>query len=65
MDRQLHDFVNLQVTGQPNPGGDIAFDEDEGCGSPTDGTTAVPISVISINSPRRDAATESPWTAEE
>ena len=65
MDRQLHDFVNLQVTGQPNPGGDIAFDEDEGCGSPTDGTAAVPVSVIAINSPRRAAEPGSPWTIED
>jgi tRNA 2-thiocytidine biosynthesis protein TtcA len=28
MDRQLHDFVNVRATGQPEPLGDKAFDED-------------------------------------
>jgi tRNA 2-thiocytidine biosynthesis protein TtcA len=31
MDRNLFPFTSLQTTGKPNPGGDIAFDEDEGC----------------------------------
>ena len=51
MDRKLYPFTTIQATGKPMPGGDIAFDEDEGCGSPTDGLpaeVAVPLSVISI-----------------
>jgi tRNA 2-thiocytidine biosynthesis protein TtcA len=29
MDRQLHDFAHLVATGQPDPGGDTAFDAEE------------------------------------
>jgi tRNA 2-thiocytidine biosynthesis protein TtcA len=32
MDRQLFPFETLRPTGTPYAGGDIAFDEDEGCG---------------------------------
>ena len=32
MDRRLYPFETIQATGAPVPGGDIAFDEDEGCG---------------------------------
>ena len=32
MDRRLHDFEGLRTTGQVNPEGDKAFDEDEDCG---------------------------------
>jgi tRNA 2-thiocytidine biosynthesis protein TtcA len=31
MDRELHPFTTLQPTGQPHPGGDLAFDPDTGC----------------------------------
>ncbi|MDE2594609.1 MAG: tRNA 2-thiocytidine(32) synthetase TtcA, partial [Burkholderiales bacterium] len=51
MDRKLYPFETIKATGKPMVGGDIAFDEDEGCGSPTDGLpaeVAVPLSVISI-----------------
>jgi tRNA 2-thiocytidine biosynthesis protein TtcA len=51
MDRKLYPFETIKSTGKPMPGGVIAFDEDEGCGSPTDGLpaeVAVPLSVISI-----------------
>jgi tRNA 2-thiocytidine biosynthesis protein TtcA len=37
MDRQLYPFETVKATGAPVQGGDIAFDEDEGCGSPSDG----------------------------
>jgi len=32
MDRSLYPFATIKATGAPVPGGDIAFDEDEGCG---------------------------------
>jgi tRNA 2-thiocytidine biosynthesis protein TtcA len=51
MDRKLYPFTTIQSTGKPVPGGDIAFDEDEGCGTPTDGLpgeTVVSLSSISI-----------------
>ena len=35
MDRNLFAFTSLKATGAPDPAGDIAFDEDEGCGAPT------------------------------
>ncbi|MFZ2986653.1 tRNA 2-thiocytidine(32) synthetase TtcA [Ideonella sp.] len=34
MDRTLFPFATLQATGQPDPQGDKAFDEDESCASP-------------------------------
>jgi tRNA 2-thiocytidine biosynthesis protein TtcA len=34
MDRKLYPFTTVQATGTPQPGGDIAFDDDEGCGPP-------------------------------
>jgi tRNA 2-thiocytidine biosynthesis protein TtcA len=34
MDRNLFPFRTLQTTGQPEAGGDRAFDDDEDCGSP-------------------------------
>ncbi len=33
MDRNLFPFQDLKATGRPDADGDIAFDEDEGCGS--------------------------------
>ena len=35
MDRNLFPFQTLQATGQPEPGGDRAFDDDEDCGPST------------------------------
>jgi tRNA 2-thiocytidine biosynthesis protein TtcA len=35
MDRQLFPFTTIQATGSPVEGGDIAFDEDEACGTPS------------------------------
>ena len=32
MDRSLYPFTTIKATGAPVKGGDIAFDEDEGCG---------------------------------
>ncbi|EHR73066.1 putative ATPase of the PP-loop superfamily implicated in cell cycle control [Burkholderiales bacterium JOSHI_001] len=32
MDRKLYPFTTVQATGTPHAGGDIAFDDDEGCG---------------------------------
>ena len=37
MDRKLYPFTTVQATGRPEPGGDIAFDDDEGCGPPVQG----------------------------
>jgi tRNA 2-thiocytidine biosynthesis protein TtcA len=34
MDRNLFPFTTIRATGQAEPGGDIAFDEDESCGTP-------------------------------
>jgi tRNA 2-thiocytidine biosynthesis protein TtcA len=51
MDRKLYPFTTIKSTGKPVPGGDIAFDEDEGCGTPADGLpgeTVVSLSSISI-----------------
>lgn len=52
MDRQLFPFAGIQATGKPEAGGDIAFDEDEACGTPsaTIGLTSesVPISLVGI-----------------
>ncbi len=51
MDRKLYPFTTIQATGKPMPGGDIAFDEDEGCGDVNNGLpaeTAVSLSAIPI-----------------
>lgn len=40
MDRKLYPFETIKATGTPMKGGDIAFDEDEGCGEPSDGLPA-------------------------
>ena len=37
MDRKLFPFTTIEATGKPVVGGDIAFDEDEGCGTPVAG----------------------------
>ena len=37
MDRKLHPFTTIKATGRPEPEGDIAFDEDEQCGTPAPG----------------------------
>ena len=41
MDRQLHPFTTIKATGRPEPDGDIAFDEDESCGTPRPGTIRI------------------------
>src|SRR5574343_1841106 len=51
MDRKLYPFTTIQAAGKPMPGGDIAFDEDEGCGDVNNGLpaeTAVSLSAIPI-----------------
>ena len=51
MDRKLYPFETIKATGTPMKGGDIAFDEDEGCGDPSDGLpaeTKVSLSSIGI-----------------
>ena len=51
MDRKLYPFETIKATGTPMKGGDIAFDEDEGCGDLSDGLpaeTKVSLSTISI-----------------
>ncbi len=43
MDRSLYPFATIKATGAPVPGGDIAFDEDEGCGdTPGAASTGLP-----------------------
>ena len=37
MDRRLYPFTSIQASGRPEPEGDIAFDEDEQCGTPAPG----------------------------
>jgi tRNA 2-thiocytidine biosynthesis protein TtcA len=34
MDRKLYPFTTIRASGQPEPDGDIAFDEDETCATP-------------------------------
>ena len=41
MDRNLYPFTTIQATGRPEPGGDIAFDEDEDCGTPKAGVIRI------------------------
>ena len=41
MDRQLHPFTTIRATGRPEPDGDIAFDEDESCGTPKPGVIRI------------------------
>jgi tRNA 2-thiocytidine biosynthesis protein TtcA len=41
MDRQLHPFTTIQASGRPEPDGDIAFDEDEQCGTPAPGVIRI------------------------
>ncbi len=41
MDRQLYPFTTIRATGRPEPDGDIAFDEDEQCGTPVPGVIRV------------------------
>lgn len=51
MDRNLYPFTTIRATGTPMPGGDIAFDEDDGCGDVSPelpAETAVSLSAIPI-----------------
>jgi tRNA 2-thiocytidine biosynthesis protein TtcA len=41
MDRNLYPFTTLKTTGVPEAGGDIAFDDDEGCAPPALADAAV------------------------
>jgi tRNA 2-thiocytidine biosynthesis protein TtcA len=41
MDRNLFPFATLKATGVPEAGGDIAFDDDEGCAPPAAANAAV------------------------
>ena len=41
MDRNLHPFTTIRASGRPEPGGDIAFDEDEQCGTPAPGVIRI------------------------
>jgi|JI8StandDraft_2_1071088.scaffolds.fasta_scaffold03421_3 tRNA 2-thiocytidine biosynthesis protein TtcA len=46
MDRNLYPFETVKATGTPEADGDIAFDEDEGCGTkPAGGSTSVAVPV--------------------
>jgi tRNA 2-thiocytidine biosynthesis protein TtcA len=58
MDRTLYPFTTIKATGKPVVDGDIAFDEDDACGTPpgassaSDGLlteTGVPVSVIRLS----------------
>ncbi|MEP7102792.1 MAG: tRNA 2-thiocytidine(32) synthetase TtcA, partial [Burkholderiales bacterium] len=42
MDRNLYPFATLQATGAADPAGDRAFDDDEGCDTPSVSAT-IPI----------------------
>jgi tRNA 2-thiocytidine biosynthesis protein TtcA len=49
MDRKLYPFATVKPTQVPMPGGDIAFDEDESCGTPTaSGGTAIKLDGLSL-----------------
>ena len=41
MDRALYPFTTIQASGRPEPGGDIAFDEDESCATPRPGVIRI------------------------
>ena len=41
MDRNLHPFTTIKATGRAEPGGDIAFDEDESCAAPKPGVIRI------------------------
>ncbi|MDP9126592.1 MAG: tRNA 2-thiocytidine(32) synthetase TtcA [Pseudomonadota bacterium] len=41
MDRQLFPFTTIAATGRPEPGGDIAFDDDESCATPRPGVIRI------------------------
>ena len=41
MDRNLYPFTTIKATGRPEPGGDIAFDEDDDCGTPPTGVIRI------------------------
>jgi tRNA 2-thiocytidine biosynthesis protein TtcA len=41
MDRTLYPFTTIRASGRPEPGGDIAFDEDEQCGTPRPGVIRI------------------------
>lgn len=46
MDRNLYPFTTLQTTGVADPGGDIAFDDDESCAPPASAASAAGEAVI-------------------
>jgi tRNA 2-thiocytidine biosynthesis protein TtcA len=46
MDRNLYPFTTLQTTGVADPGGDIAFDDDESCAPPAAASAAPGEAVI-------------------
>ena len=41
MDRSLFPFTSIRASGRPEPDGDIAFDEDEQCGTPKPGVIRI------------------------
>ncbi len=59
MDRSLYPFTTIKATGAPVKGGDIAFDEDEGCGD-SPGAPSLPgearITLSSLKASRPSAA---------
>jgi len=46
MDRKLFPFTTIEATGKPVVGGDIAFDEDEGCGTPVAGAATISLDLL-------------------
>jgi len=41
MDRELYPFTTIKASGQPEPGGDIAFDDDASCATPVPGVIRI------------------------
>ncbi|MCH2242066.1 MAG: tRNA 2-thiocytidine(32) synthetase TtcA [Aquabacterium sp.] len=61
MDRSIYPFETLRTTGLPDANGDIAFDEDESCASPSP-SAAGGVQAITI---RPGAARSAAWADEE
>jgi tRNA 2-thiocytidine biosynthesis protein TtcA len=58
MDRKLYPFTTIQATGAPVKGGDIAFDEDEDCGSVSPAGSVPGVQTISLSSITRQPPPE-------
>ena len=58
MDRKQYPFTSIRATGAPVKGGDIAFDEDESCGSETPAGSVPGVQTISLSSITRQQPPE-------